>query len=190
MIKNYKQTQKTIGHSSKNSRPTGDFYSTPSIAVDKLLEVEKFGSIILEPCCGNGAISKVLEKNDYYVISKDLYDWGYGSTGIDFLEDQIIDVNAVITNPPFKLSVEFTKKSLDCTKAKNGKVAILNRLQWLESAKRKPLFDQYLSKVFVFSKRIPRFNRFDYEGKQGTSLLCFAWFIFEHHKTKTILEWI
>lgn len=191
MIKDFKEAQKVVGFHS-GERPKGDFYATPKEAVTPLLDREKFGNSVLEPCCGNGAISKILEQYKYKVISKDLYDWGYGETGKDFLKEPIIDVDAIVTNPPFKLSVEFTERALKCTNLNQGKVAILNRIQWLEGIKRNKLFkNNPLAKVLVFSRRIPRFNRFDFVGKQGTSLLCFAWFIFDWKwKENPIIDWI
>lgn len=172
----FKDAQKIVGFC-EGARPQGDFYATPTAAITQLLDKEQFGNTVLEPCCGNGAISKILQVYKYNVISQDLYDWGYGISGKDFLTETTQDVDAVITNPPFKLSTEFVYKALECTKLKQGKVAILNRVQWLEGQKRRKLFTgTCLSKVLVFSKRIPRFNRYDFVGKQGTSLIFFAWF--------------
>jgi len=177
------EAQKAVGfHKYKegSEKPTGDFYATPEIAVIKLLERSTFSQPILEPCCGNGAISRVLEANNYQVISRDLYDWGYGEPNRDFLSDPIIDVGAVVTNPPFSYALEFTEKSMLCTQKNCGRVAILNRIQWLEGVKRYKFFiENRLAKVFVFTRRIPRMHRYDFTGKPGTSLLCFAWFIFD-----------
>jgi len=191
-LNNFKEAQKAVGFYQGGERPKGDFYATPASAVEALLNAEKFGSTILEPCCGNGAISNVLINHKFDVISRDINDWGYGETGKDFLVEPKIDVDAVITNPPFNLSLEFAKKALECTQVKSGKVAMLNRLQWLEGVKRKSLFkNSPLSKVLVFSKRIPRMHRFDFVGKPGTSLLCFAWFVFDwNHKGDVVLDWI
>lgn len=192
MLKNFKEAQKAVGFYQGGSRPKGDFYATPRSAVIALLDKEHFGNSVIEPCCGNGAISKVLAEKGHEVISRDLYDWGFGETGRDFLDDEVVDVDAVITNPPFRLSMEFTLQALKCTKSRQGKVAMLNRIQWLEGIKRKTLFENYpLSKVWVFSRRIPRMNRFDFEGIPSTSLLCFAWFIFDwKHAGDPHLGWI
>lgn len=187
-MSDFKEAQKIVGFCS-GERPKGDFYASPPIAVEKLLDYESFGNLVLEPCCGNGAISRVLISKGYNVISRDLYDWGYGEPNKNFLTEHVIDVDAIITNPPFNASTEFALKGLECTKIKEGKVAILNRLQWLEGIKRRKIFkENKLSKVLVFSKRIPRFHRFDFTGKPGTSLICFAWFIFDwkHEKEITI----
>ena len=191
MLKNFKDAQRAVGFYG-GERIKGDFYSTPPIAVEGLLSNESFGETILEPCCGNGSISEYLIGRGYKVISRDLYDWQYGETGKDFLKEPVIDCDAIITNPPFKLSVEFTIKALECTKAKSGKVAMLNRIQWLEGIKRKKLFENHpLSRVLIFSKRLPRFNIFGYEGKTTTSLIGFAWFVFDwNYVGEPKLGWI
>lgn len=191
MLKNSKEAQKAVGFYKGGERPKGDFYATPPVAVTKLLNHEQFGTLVLEPCCGNGAIAEILS-HDHTVIARDLYDWGYGETGKDFLTEPITDVDAVITNPPFKLSLEFTRRALECTEKRKGKVAMLNRIQWLESERRRKLFESTpLRKVLVFSKRIPRMHRFDFTGKPGTSLLCFGWFVFDWtYEGKPVLEWI
>lgn len=189
-LKDYKEAQKAVGFTQGN-RPKGDFYATPEIAVTSLLSREKFGQTILEPCCGNGAVAKVIEAAGHKVVARDLYDWGYGETGRDFIVDPVEPVDGVITNPPFNLSMEFTKRALECVQEKKGKVAILNRIQWLEGQKRKQMFCSLpLSKVWIFSKRLPRFHRFDFVGKPGTSLLGFAWFVFDWaHLTEPELGW-
>lgn len=180
MLPTARETRKAIGASAANSRPTGDFYATPPVAVAGLLSKERFNGEILEPCCGNGAISRALLDAGYSVISRDLHDWGYGDTGIDFLTAPPLDCGAVVTNPPFKLASEFVLRSLECVRKSQGKVAILNRIAWLESAKRKRLFESTpLASVWIFSKRIPRLNRFDFTGTPSTSLLGFAWYVWD-----------
>lgn len=190
-LKDAKTAQKAAGYTD-GQRPMGDFYPTPPIAVEKLLEVESFGPTIWEPCCGNGAISKILEAKGYAVISTDLHDWGYGTPHKDFLKEPLQDVDAIITNPPFNLSYDFTVKALEATKARKGKVVMLNRLAWLEGVKRQKLFQSTpLSKVLVFSKRLPRMHRFDFTGEPGTSMLAFAWFVWDWtHEGKPTIEFI
>ena len=61
-----------------------DFYPTPEWATRALIDSERFDGDIWECACGDGAMSTVLESNGSYVFSSDLYDRGYGETGIDF----------------------------------------------------------------------------------------------------------
>src|SRR5690242_16289401 len=118
-----------------DGRPLGDFYATPPIAIEKLLEHENFHEDCWEPCCGDGAISDILIARGFNVYSSDLYDWGYGETGIDFLKTER-DTHTIISNAPYKLATEFAYHALSCTKKYRGKVAFLNRLQFLEGIKR------------------------------------------------------
>ena len=89
---------------SETERQTEDYYATPDIATELLCELETFSKDILEPACGQGAISKVLKKHGYNVESMDLIDRDYGEGGVDFLQyDEVVDKD-IITNPPYSLA--------------------------------------------------------------------------------------
>ena len=105
------------------------------------MDREKFNGRIYECACGDGAMSKVLIQNGYIVDSTDLVDRGYGKPNIDFLTQDysMMDIDNIITNPPFNLSTEFTIRALNLAK---GKVAMLNKLSFLEGINRK-------NKVFI-----------------------------------------
>src|SRR3981189_782245 len=62
-----------------------DFFPTPAWATHALIDNESFSGNIWESACGNGAMSDVLEQTGQSVFSSDLYDRGYGESGIDFL---------------------------------------------------------------------------------------------------------
>lgn len=64
---------------------------------------------IWEPACGLGAISEVLKAHGHLVRSTDLRHTGYGTGGVDMLAIMPWPCNAVITNPPFALAVEFIR---------------------------------------------------------------------------------
>ena len=134
-------------------REFADYYATDPAAVKKLLEKEKFSDVILEPACGGGHISKALEEEGYTVISQDLYDHGYGTSGIDFLSEGKKPGMDIITNPPYKFALDFVKHSLDVID-EGRKVAMFLKIQFLESEKRYKLFEKYPpAKVYVFVKR-------------------------------------
>ena len=173
-----------VGHNSKNNRVKNDFYPTPPEVTQSLLDRQKFFGNIYECSCGDGAMSKVLTNNGYDVFSSDLIDRGYGETGTDFLKsDKKFD--NIITNPPFNLSTEFTVKALELA---NNKVALLNKLSFLEGIKRRnQVFNhKKLEKVLVFTKRIG----FKKDDKKG-GLMAFAWFIFDkNYNGKPEIDWI
>lgn len=184
-------TTRIMAGSSSEDRPLGDHYPTPLIALTKLLDAVSFTGEGWEPCCGDGAISRPLEERGMPLYSSDLYNWGYGEVGVDFLKTSR-EVDFIITNPPFNLSLEFAERALEMTRVRQGKVAFLLRLSWLESEKRRDFFTSSpLAEVLVFSKRLPRMNKPGYEGKVSSSAIAFAWFVWDHkHSGPPIIRWI
>lgn len=181
-----KRAQSIVGTSA--GRPEGDFYPTSPEATLALLQAEKFTGTIWEPACGDGAICKVLEDFGYSdILASDLIDRGYGDRPHDFLTSKWTADN-IITNPPFTLAQEFVERSLERT---TGKVAMLCKLVFLEGQKRKAFFENTpLARVHVFSKRI-QFYREGERGNLGTSMLAFAWFVWEHgHDGPPAISWI
>jgi len=182
----------TIGYGSKpEGRPDTDFYRTPEIATEKLLEKESFTGVIWEPACGDGAISKVLIEKGYNVLSSDLYNHGYGVPNIDFTNvSNVYDWKSIITNPPYNLAREFIDKGLELTKHNDGKLALLLRLSFLEGQKRKALFETSpLKRVYVFSKRIT-FSR-PGETRELSGMMAYAWFVWDWtHTDEPVLGWI
>jgi len=171
-----------VGDTVNANRSSGDFYSTPRQCTVDLLEREKFEGDIWECACGEGAISEVLIKNDYSVYSSDIEDRGYGNKNINFLE-QTNPFPNIITNPPFKLGTEFCIHALKLAKKK---VALFNKLSFLEGVKRRTIFEQgYLKNIYVYSKRV------DLSEEQKGGMLAFAWFIFDKEfQGKPTLDWI
>lgn len=179
-----------------------DFYATPSIAVTKLLENEKFNNIIFEPAVGEGHIAKVLKENGYEVKCADIIDRDYPKTHIkDFLttkfkKDLKIDI---ITNPPFKIAQEFIIKSLEIVE-KDCKIAMLLPLTFLESQKRQEFHKTTpLKHIYVFSKRIAcgingKFTKWDEKKEKEIALsstTAYAWFMYEKGFTgEPIVRWI
>ena len=64
---------------------------------------------IQEPACGQWHITEELKRHGYNVVSSDLYDYGYGKSGIDFLKSEE-KADCFITNPPYKFALEFVNK--------------------------------------------------------------------------------
>jgi hypothetical protein len=179
-----KSSMQMVGHNLNNDRNKNDFYPTPPEATLALLNKQKFEGNIWECACGDGAISKILIDEGYDVYSSDLIDRNYGDVGLDFLESNKKYDN-IITNPPFKLSLEFTLKALSCV---NNKAVFLHKLTYLEGIKRyQNIFNlNKLEKVLIFSRRLG-FKKNDKKG----GLMCFAWFIFDvNYNGKPQIDWI
>ena len=171
-------------------REGSDFYPTPAWATMALLKNEPFSGTIWEPACGDGSMSLVLRDQGYHVISTDLYDRGYGRTGIDFLKEKRT-VSNIITNPPFHLAEQFVIAGMQkATK----KLALLLRLAFLESARRHRSIYKLRppSRVLVFSDRITFYPKG--MERKGSGTTAYAWFIWETRKINptptTELKWI
>lgn len=171
-----KRAQSLVGTSA--GRPEDDFYPSPPEATEALLAVEKFHGTILEPACGDGAISTILRDRGHTVISTDLVNRGFGESGLDFTVDTYpYDADNVVTNPPFKLAEKFAHLAL---RRSRQKVCLLCKVQFLEGVKRRTLFETTpLKKVWVFSKRITMARNGERE-KYSSSMMCFCWFVWEH----------
>lgn len=152
-----------------------DFYPTPTWVTEALLGVESFNGKILEPACGDGAIVKVLEAAGCRVDSADLFDWGYGKVGRDFLNFAGIADN-VVTNPPYTLAEKFVMKSLQVT---TEKVALFLRLAFLESQRRqRSIFSKTPpTRVWVFSERVTMYPSGVQTAGSGTT--AYAWFVWD-----------
>ena len=162
-----------------------DNYPTPDIAVIELLKVESFEGVIWEPACGSGHIAQFFKD----CIATDIrHDNIYGEGGVNFFFENR-QVDCIITNPPYKQAQKFVEHSLMCA---NKKVAMLLKLAFLESASRYDLFMKTpLKTVYVFSKRLPWIREGNVTMKGKSSMIPFAWFVWERGYTgKTEIEWI
>lgn len=179
---------KSLSGRNKETSDGIDFYQTPAYVTEKLLNVEPFLGTIWEPCSGAGAISKVLEEayGKERVFSSDIRtdDGVYGRKGYDFvngfpntrLDHFPLEVDNVITNPPFYCAKEIIENAL---LASRRKVAMFLKLVFLESERRYQFFqDTPLARVHVFSKRVNLYR----EGKPipaNSGTMAFAWFVWD-----------
>lgn len=167
-----------------------DLYETPEVAVEALLRAERLPHHIWEPACGPGAIVRSLRQRGHTVWATDLVDYGCpdSEAGVDFLMERQarIDVEAIVTNPPFKLAGEFVEHAL----ALCPRVVMLLRLAFLESDRRTPILDNgKLARVHVFRKRLPMMHRKAWEGPKANSGMAFAWFVWDRfHRGPTELR--
>lgn len=138
------------GGNSQKGRKENDFYPTPSWCTEIVLKYTKPPKDIWEPACGDGAISKVLIKNGFNVVSTDLHFYNFGIPEMDFLKSPKLS-NAVITNPPFVIASDFIEK---CIQLDLDYFAMLLKSQYWHAASRKKLFEkQPPSKILAMTKR-------------------------------------
>lgn len=191
---------KIAGANPKSKRVENDFYATDPKATEALLRKEVFmcGNF-LEPCAGEGHIAEVIKKHypDAIIDCIDIENRGYDGTQIaDFLKfDTSKKYDAIITNPPYSLALEFIQKSRELL-TDNGKIAMFLKLQFLEGEKRRDLFDNFPpTTIYVFRKRMATWRNGepkDENGKKWATTICHAWFVWDNGKKHSfpIIKWI
>lgn len=181
-----------------------DLYETPPEAVCAILPVLKdlYGSlpgvhdengpwIFWEPCCGPGAIVKVLREAGHCVVASDLVDYGdrwKGGPGLDpfWRRDVLLERlppfdldparTIVVTNPPYKIAGEVVRHLRDVVGVREQ--WHLLRLPFLEGAGRADLIEpgSGLRTVMVSSRRLPMIHRDGWDGPVAGSSVAYAWF--------------
>lgn len=170
-----------------------DFYETPREAVVGLLKKEDFGGVVFqplvwEPCCGNGAISKVLDEHGIPHLSTDWRKTEFTGGYIDVLKRPEFVVEHVITNPPYSIAEQVIRACLDVA---TGKIAMLLKLSFLESESRRKFFEEHPpTRIYVFCKRLTMYPAGTAPPKNGGTI-AFAWFIWEKgFQGKPTIGWI
>jgi hypothetical protein len=90
-------------HISGYNREVHDFYPTPDWVTAALLKQVTLHDAVWEPCCGDGAMARVLERAGHKVVATDLVDRGFGRGGVDFFACTAFPAGcrAMVTNPPY-----------------------------------------------------------------------------------------
>jgi len=193
MTRNDVSVFKNIGASSHSTRERErtDFYSTDPLAV-KLLD--KFDLLdrefpYWENACGSGKLSNELKRLGYQVYSSDLYDRGYGDTGIDFFKCKERWKGNILTNPPYSFINDWILHSLDLA---TNKVYIFCRIQTIETIGRYNKIFQDNPPVLIcpFVKRIQCYRNDDIS--LNGSAVCYAWFIWDNKddSNETRVKWL
>ena len=195
---NKKSTFVMLGASnhSEKERENNDYYATDpkalEIFLDKLKEDGiKLHNYIWECACGEGHLSKVLEKHGHKVWSTDLIDRGYGKGNTDFLKSIPNEwVGDILTNPPYKYARQFVEKAMEVTRNSCYTIMFL-KIQFLEGQARKEMFKKYPPKyVYVNSERQLCAMNGEFDKYKATAL-CYCWFVWEKGFTgEPTIRWI
>ncbi len=174
-------------------RHKSDYYVTPDWIIDELFEAipelfeEMDGRIALDPCAGGGIVNgtqafgmpypEALKRQGWKTIhTMDVRDDSLAEIKHDFLQwDTKIDYDLIITNPPFAIAEEITRKALSLADPESGKVIMLQRLNWLGSASRDDFFTQYPPSLIVMHAKRPSFG-----GTTSTDSVEYAHFIWDN----------
>lgn len=170
-------------------RQPRDYYATPESATTLLLKAEKFHHRILEPCCGDGYMSKVLEKKGYEVTSTDLYDYGYGTPGIDFLDTNNTMIEGlrgecdIVTNVPYAHAIPMLMRALDLCR---NKVAMLFPINYITR-----FYFCKPSKLYIFPRRINVAKNGDFNKYKRGSMSEYGWFVwYRGYTDDTVIQYL
>lgn len=164
------------GSSTTTVREKDDFYATPPEYVESFLNYETPPFFIWEPCCGDGAISKILTAHGHKVLSTDLVSRGFGEGGVDFLTCEVSPAPAIITNPPFKLAPTII---LHAKKLKVGYLALLLKATFWHAKTRHALFEAWQP-----ARIYPMGWRPDFRGQGAPPMDC-LWCVWDGESKTT-----
>ena len=90
-------------------RAANDFYPTPFSIIEKLLSQLDWpaGTLVWEPCVGDGRVADALVSHGYNVVTGDI------TTGDDFFEVTAAKSPYLLTNPPFSHIRQFIDHAFD-----------------------------------------------------------------------------
>ncbi len=175
-------------------RETLDYYATEPKALELLLDLERFDKSIWECACGELHLSNVLERRGYNVRSSDIVDRLHNGKieTLDFLQYDGKWNGDIITNPPYSIATEFAQKALDVIQD-GHRVAMFLKLTFLETYKRRVLFDKYPPKViYVSTHRLQCAKNGEFKKyKSGTgTAIAYGWYIWEKGNTEPpVVRW-
>ena len=161
-------------HISGYDRQQNDFYPTPAWVTEALLASVTLRGPVWEPCCGDGAMARVLKEQGHAIVASDLVDRGFGRPGVDFLAAQEFPegCRSMITNPPYGdgggsekgvhapgALLHFVRHAIALTRRADGQLALLVRFQWLAGRKAATLISSGpLARIVVLRRRIRWFD--------------------------------
>ncbi len=175
---------------STSKRAMHDYYATDERCVMDLMEREELTHEIVEPSVGAGHIANCLAR-EHCVVGIDIVDRGWKGTIVkDFLDyDEPIYCD-VVMNPPYTDADKHVKHALDLID-EGRKVCAFLKVQFLESEKRKYLFEQYKpQRIYVYRKRVKCGINGDFEAVSSSAVM-YCWFIWvKGQEQDPIIKWI
>lgn len=168
-----------------------DDFPTPPWATRALCErINCSGLSVREPAANRGHMVKPLSEYFVSVEAADVHDYGAGYPVRDYLFGDHDDVDWTITNPPFRLAVQFVKKALSSS---TEGVALIVRSAFLEGIQRYAGLYSVTppARILQFSERVVM-----HKGKltaTGSTATAYCWLIWEKswsYSNPTTFEWI
>lgn len=138
-VGNRRSTSKHVDLARDGQAIKAEYFQTDQWAIEAILECEILTRAVIDPCCGDGRMAEAAVRHGYSTIASDLYDWGYGEVGHNFLDPDYIfaeDVEGatVFINPAFSIACQFVDRARELGARK---IVCFQRSVWRESSKRR-----------------------------------------------------
>jgi hypothetical protein len=165
----------TLGESGYDRIPL-DFYRTPVWCTEALLSKVKFGRVIMEPACGDGAIVGVLRTAGHHVLASDIKDYGCLAQMRDFFSIGATAIDAIVANFPYEGSDKFIAHALWIAEHWAAKVAVLQRHEYDCAKQRRSLFADHpaFDRKITLTKR-PRWS----DSDKASPRFNFSWYVWD-----------
>ena len=180
-------------HNSGYAREAQDFYATPDWVTEALLRHTRFRGRVWEPCCGDGAMSRVLMAHGYEVTSTDIADRGFGTPDVNVLtcSRPPEGCRSIVTNPPYGdtgshkgqaksplAMLDFLRHTLGLAASVQGQLALLVRLQWIAGRRAADVLSSGpFAATIVLTRRIRWFDMGEHTNQAQHH---HAWVVFDH----------
>jgi len=182
-----------VGTDSATAAERGNnLYETPPEAMRTLLSFMRFSKRVLEPACGKGAISRMLEDAGYEVELADLVDYGTATKDGELQRVENFLASAaraddserpdIVTNPPYCVDLNaFVAHALRAHRPRRMALLLnLNFLCGFEDENRNYAMDECPpAQILVFKRRLPMMHRDGWDGPEASSRMNTAWFIWK-----------
>lgn len=167
----------------ENRAREGDYYPTPMslvwCAVELFRSVIPAGSVVTEPCCGNGQLSHALREIGYKnIVENDLLSTRDGILHDDILAGDLSwSSRHVVTNFPFSrwdacVMAFLKKKDIDM-------LVTIGRLNYLSTQQRLDCgIWERLSEIWCFSRYVDYRTPERADGKFFVGAMATGWFVF------------
>lgn len=170
-------------------REEHEHYVEPEWCSRRLFEVENFGDVIFDPCCGFGHILKSAASKSYVTWGSDIVDRGWPETKVeDFLARKNFAEADIVCNPPFDIFQQFATQAL---KVAHGKVAMIWLVRTLPAARW--LRDTPLVRIWLLTPRpsMPPGHVIAAGEKPGGGKQDFCWLVWDKaHTGPASIGWL
>lgn len=161
--------------------------------VHAILHSEILTPRVVDPCCGDGIMSKIAKEHGHKVHAFDKHDWGHGECEVDYLQgtpariEKLVADATIFANPPFSKARDFVERSMQLNARK---IVCFQRFSWWESGGRLEWWgERPPNRIYVCADRatcwlitVPPEERVDANGRPKSTPTAHAYFVLDRNQ--------